>query len=126
MTPMIDVVFLLVIFFMVGSKFSEAEGRIKVNVPSVAEMQSIARQPDERVVSVAQNGDITLDGQVLSIQKLKATLGQQFAVYPGLRVSVHGDANAPWQRVTEVLNTVDGAGVGTIQIATRSRGGSAR
>ncbi len=35
LTPMIDVVFLLVIFFMVGSKFSEAESRIKVNVPMV-------------------------------------------------------------------------------------------
>ena len=39
LTPMIDVVFLLVIFFMVGSKFSEAESRIKVNVPSVGEMR---------------------------------------------------------------------------------------
>ena len=56
LTPMIDVVFLLVIFFMVGSKFSEAESRINVQVPSVGEMRSLSRTPDERVVEVTADG----------------------------------------------------------------------
>ena len=52
LTPMIDVVFLLVIFFMVGSHFGDAEGRIDVSVPGVGELNSMTRVPDERLVEV--------------------------------------------------------------------------
>ena len=52
LTPMIDVVFLLVIFFLVGSEFSEAESKIPVNVPTAGQMQAITRGPDELIVEI--------------------------------------------------------------------------
>ena len=60
LTPMIDVVFLLVIFFMVGSEFSEAESRIEVNALNISEMQAITRILDERVVGISIEGLIHL------------------------------------------------------------------
>ena len=74
--------FLLVIFFMVGSKFSEAESRIKVSVPSVGQLKSISRVPDERIVVVAPDGTITLDGSPMTLEDLRATLTQQLQSYP--------------------------------------------
>jgi biopolymer transport protein ExbD len=119
LTPMIDVVFLLVIFFMVGSEFSEAESRIKVNVPTVGEMRSITRAPDERVVAIAIDGTITLDEQPVSLAQLTAELRAQHANYPGLKVAVRGEATGSLQQTVEVLHAVRSSGVDQIGISTQ-------
>jgi len=119
LTPMIDVVFLLVIFFMVGSKFDNGESRVQVNVPGVADMRSISRVPDERIVEVAADGAITLDGQAVSPDQLTQTLRLQRESYPGLRVAVRGDSASSFQRVAEVLQMVRLAGVEQMGIATK-------
>ena len=119
LTPMIDVVFLLVIFFMVGSKFSEAESRIKVNVPTVGEMRSIARAPDERQVAISLDGTITLDGTPVTLAQLTDTLRTQHASYPGLKVAVRGEASGSLQQTVEVLHAVRTSGVDQIGISTQ-------
>lgn len=119
LTPMIDVVFLLVIFFMVGSKFSEAESRIKVNVPTVGQMRSITRAPDERVVAVAVDGTITLGDTPMSLSELTETLRQEHANYPGLKVAVRGEADGSLQQTVEVLHAVTRSGVDQVGISTK-------
>ena len=121
LTPMIDIVFLLVIFFMVGSKFSEAESRINVNVPSVGEMRSIARVPDERVVIVANDGTVTLDDTPMAIDQLAATLKQQHDAYPKLKVAVRGDGESSFQRIAEVLHAVRSSGVEQMGLSAKKR-----
>lgn len=119
LTPMIDVVFLLVIFFMVGSEFSEAESRIEVNVPNISEMQAITRIPDERVVGISIEGLITLDDQIVSIQELTDRLRVDHANYPDLRVAVRGEASGSLQQTVEVLHAVRSSGVEKIGISTQ-------
>ena len=119
LTPMIDVVFLLVIFFMVGTKFSEAESRIKVNVPTVGQLQSITRAPDERVVAVAVDGTITLGDTPMSLSELTETLRQEHANYPGLKVAVRGEAEGTLQQTVEVLHAVTRSGVDQVGISTK-------
>ena len=119
LTPMIDVVFLLVIFFMVGSEFSEAESRIEVNVPNISEMQAITRIPDERVVGISIEGMITLDDQVVTIQELTDRLRVDYANYPDLRVAVRGEASGSLQQTVEVLHAVRSSGVEKIGISTQ-------
>ena len=119
LTPMIDVVFLLVIFFMVGSKFSEAESRIKVSVPAVGEMQSITRGPDERTVAISLDGVVTLDGEPVSLSQLTATLREQHAAYPALKVAVRGEAEGSLQQTVDVLHAVRSSGVDQIGISTQ-------
>lgn len=119
LTPMIDVVFLLVIFFMVGSKFSEAESRINVNVPSVGSMRPMTRVPDERIVAIGMDGNISLDGATVSLPQLTETLRQQHASYPALKVAVRGEADGTLQQTVEVLQAVRSSGVDQIGISTR-------
>ena len=119
LTPMIDVVFLLVIFFMVGSKFSEAESRIEVNVPAVGEMRSITRGPDELTVDISLDGTISLDGQPVTLTQLTSTLREQHANYPALKVAVRGEASGSLQQTVEVLHAVRGSGVEQIGISTQ-------
>ena len=119
LTPMIDVVFLLVIFFMVGSKFSEAESRIKVSVPAVGEMRSITRGPDELTVDISLDGTISLDGEAVTLNQLTSTLREQHANYPALKVAVRGEASGSLQQTVEVLHAVRSSGVEQIGISTQ-------
>ncbi len=63
LTSMIDVVFLLLMFFMAGTHFGEGWGRIEVNVPGVGELRSMSRMPDERLVEITEQGVLTLDAK---------------------------------------------------------------
>ena len=119
LTPMIDVVFLLVIFFMVGSKFSEAESRMNVSVPSVGQLRSIARTPDDRVVEVTADGVIALDGQNVTLPQLAGELRMQVQNYPGLKVVVRADASSSLQHYFEVLHAVKSSGVEQMGVAAR-------
>lgn len=120
LTPMIDVVFLLIIFFMVGSHFGEAEGRIEVNVPGVGELRSMTRVPDERLVEVTGNGLITLDNTIVTEQQLADQLRFARSQYPDIKVAVRGDGQAPFQRVAEVLQIIRSTGVTHMGLNARS------
>lgn len=119
LTPMIDVVFLLVIFFMVGSHFGEAQGRIDVNVPGVGDLRAMARQPDERMVEVSGDGRVTLDNRPVSLEELSQRLRAMHQQYPDVRVAIRGEAEASFQRVAEVLQVIRGTGIQQMGIAAK-------
>jgi len=119
LTPMIDVVFLLVIFFMVGTKFSESESRINVSVPSVGPMNAISRVPDERVIELTSEGKVLLDGEAVTNEQLAQILKDQFAAYPGLQVVVRADSAGSLQGFAETIHVVRQSGVQQIGIAVK-------
>lgn len=124
LTPMIDVVFLLVIFFMVGAKFSESESRVDVSVASSGPVNSLSRGPDERKVEVTADGGILLDGQVVTLSQLAATLTAQRESYPDLKVAVRSDGGVEYTRVHQVMRAVDQSGVQNFNVAeTRGSAG---
>ncbi|WP_164102490.1 ExbD/TolR family protein [Candidatus Laterigemmans baculatus] len=120
LTPMIDVVFLLVIFFMVGTKFSEQEGRIPVNLPGVGQPQSMVRGPDKRVVEVTRDGAVFLDGQPISHEQLRSELQRARAAYPDLGVVVRGDAAGTLDSYAQVLSICSNSGIERLDVAVQS------
>ena len=125
LTPMIDVVFLLVIFFMVGSKFSESESSVNVNVPA-STASAMSRKPDTRIIDVAADGNVLLDQTPLTLDELTATLEQQYAAYPGLEVAVRGEGASSFQRVFEVMQLVGRIGIKLDVAAKIDPGGGGR
>lgn len=119
LTPMIDVVFLLVIFFMVGAKFTEQEGNIKVNVPGVGNLQSLTRGPDRRVIDVMADGTVLFDKNPIAIAQLQQTLLGAVAQYADTSVVVRGDGQGNFQRIAEVMLMVRQAGITDIGVAVR-------
>ncbi len=106
LTPMIDIVFLLIIFFMVGTRFSELselERDIQLQVPQVADSGTLTAAPAKRIINVYANGAITLDDQELTLSELKSTLERSKAEYNRLGVIVRGEYSAQYQRVADVL-----------------------
>jgi len=120
LTPMIDVVFLLVIFFMVGSHFGDASGGVDVTVPGVGELRAMTRTPDERVVEVTPSGSVLLDRNVVSDQQLADQLRFAHQQFPDVRVAVRGDSGASWPRVAQVLQVIRSTGVKQMVLAEKA------
>jgi biopolymer transport protein ExbD len=119
LTPMIDVLFLLIIFFMVATKFSEMERSIEVRVPEVARPGAMTAAPDKRVVNVHSDGTLDLDRQPLTLDELGERLSAARAEYHALGVVVRGDAGCPFQHVADVLATCRSANIAELDIAVR-------
>ena len=120
LTPMIDIVFLLIIFFMVGTKFSELERKIGLHIPEVSNVEALTAAPEPKVVNVYGDGQITLDRMpVDSLAELTERLAAAKSQYSDLGVLVRGDASGRFQNVAEVLNACKQADVRELGIAVR-------
>ncbi len=111
LTPMIDIVFLLIIFFMVGTKFVEMEKNIAVKVPKVADAGALTPAREKRVVNVHRDGRISLDRQFITLDELKSELATACSQSEDLGVIVRADAEGEFQNVATVLNACRQAGI---------------
>lgn len=119
LTPMIDVVFLLIIFFMVGTQFTESERQIELTLPGAGELKAMVAPPDRREILVGADGQLLLDGQQLTVDQLSQQLRNMKASFPDLRVVVRADGDAKHQQVTAVYGAVNRAGVSDMSVAVR-------
>ena len=119
LTPMIDVVFLLIIFFMVGTKFTELERKIGLQVPEVSQAGALTAAPEKKVVNVYQDGHLALDQEPVTLDELTARLAEARSHYQDLGVLIRGDGQGTFQRVAEVLGACKQAGVAELGISVR-------
>lgn len=119
LTPMLDVVFNIIIFFMVATKFAEMERKIELQVPQVANVQALTPAPERRVVNVYRDGRIALDRDFVSLEQLVARLSEARREYADLGVMVRGDAEGPFQNVARVLGACRQAGIREMGISVR-------
>lgn len=91
LTSMIDVLFLLIIFFMVGTRFSESERQIQLTLPKSASPTAMLSQPSSKIVTMYADGSIEMDGARLNIQQLTTTLVPLVQNYADLRVQLRAD-----------------------------------
>lgn len=120
LTPMIDVVFLLIIFFMVGTQFTKPEREIALKLPGVGGLNAMVTAPDRREVSVTAIGQIVFEGQPLSVDQLVSRLQALRTQYPDLRVTVRADGDAKHQFVVDVLEAARRAKISDVTTAVRS------
>ncbi len=119
LTPMIDIVFLLIIFFMVGTKFSEIERKIGLELPSVSDSGTLSAAPEKKLVNVYQDGRIELDRTTVSLAELTERLAVARREYPKLGVLVRGDADSKYQSVARVLNACRQAGISKMAVSVK-------
>lgn len=119
LTAMIDILFLLIIFFMVSTQFTEFERSLGLEVPHVADGAALTALPESRIVNVFKDGHVTLDEETVSLEELVTRLERARSQYSGLRVVVRGDGAGRFQRVAEVLNACKAAGIGQLAISVK-------
>lgn len=119
MIPMIDMMFNLIIFFLVGTEFATLERNITLRVPEVIDKGALTTAPERRVVNVFRDGTITLDEKQVTLDQLIKRLTAARAQYNDLGVLVRGDGQGVFQRVAEVLNACKQAGIQELGITVR-------
>ena len=120
LTPMIDIVFLLIIFFMVGTEFTEMERQIELELPSVKHFGALTPPPKERVVNVYRDGTILMDREEFELQSLLDELKRLHEEYNEMTVLIRGDGDGRYGNVTSVLAACRDAGFERLGIAVRA------
>jgi biopolymer transport protein ExbD len=117
--PLIDVVFLLLLFFMVTSSFHHPEA-IDLDLPQ----SRTAVADDDRAVDVAVDaaGNAHLDGAPVALADLEGAIAERVAADPEAVVAVRTDAGALVQRMVEVLDAVRAGGGKRIAFRTSASG----
>ncbi len=122
---LIDVVLLLVVFFMLSSKFSE-EGRLQVRLPHASAVPGARSQPEPLVVTVTQAGDYLVNGRELINSRpdtLRAALIGQAGADRNMIVTIRADARATQQSVVTAMDVLGQLGFVKLDIATvKTRG----
>lgn len=122
LAPMIDIVFLLIIFFMVGSHFSEqnhAERDMAVRVPSVADNPTTISPPQKYTINVFSDGNVQLDGRALTLAELESTLITAHRSDARTSVVIRGDSQSQYQSVADVIAVCRKSGIQDLNLAVR-------
>jgi biopolymer transport protein ExbD len=120
MTPLIDVVFLLLIFFMVTTTFSR-NTNILINLPE-ANGETSEQQPIEIEILIAKNGTYSINGRQLvnaQIETLMRTVADVSGGDTTISLIITADANTSHQSVVTAMDAVAQLGFTTFNIATR-------
>lgn len=118
LAPMLDVMFLLLIFFVVTASYREEEHQIDVQLPSAEAAEPLAAGRSEIVVNVREDGAIMLGPRQYTPADLQNVLEQLVDDYPDERVIIRGDRESRYERIVTVMDIARDAGVRHIYFAT--------
>lgn len=124
LTPMIDVVFLLLIFFMVSTTFMNQEAQIDVELPKAESGAEATPTPDEITLTISEEGVVYHDGVALDADPLLDLLRAAAQHDPETPVTIRGHRAARHESIVRVMDACGLAGLSNLAIGTSSDGAS--
>ena len=122
LTPMIDVVFLLLCFFVTSQIFSQWETEIDIALPTAATGDMPQRLPGEVIINVLADGTAVVNGQSLDDAQLRGMMDRLVQLFPGQPVLLRADKTTAYEHVVRVLDTCRQADIWNISFATLAPG----
>lgn len=110
LAPMIDVTFLLIVFFMITSKASSDQKQRTISLPTVTIADAPGEKSEREIINIDAEGRYWVGQSVYSPGELKALLKERFAARPPLKVYVRADRQTPAKKIKEVIGVVGEAG----------------
>ena len=118
LTSMLDVIFLLLCFFVTASVFSQWESEISIQLPSAATGEQPSRLPGEIIVNLAKDGAVSVNGRKLTLGDLENRLARIAKFYPGQPVIIRADRETKYDSLVKVIDTCRAADVWNFSLAT--------
>ena len=118
LTSMLDVIFLLLCFFVTVSVFSQWESEISIKLPNAKTAETPERLPGEIIVNLAKDGKITVNSVALTLGDLGARLAKVAKFYPGQPVIIRADKEVRYEDLVELIDTCRAAGIWNFSLAT--------
>ncbi len=119
LAPMIDILLLLLCFFIISWQYSQSETELNVSVPTAQEGADPSRQRGEIIINILADGSIRVDSVTVDLAKLSAQLSSIAQVYKNQPVRIRGDGGVPYQRIVEVIDVCQKSGIWNISFATQ-------
>ena len=121
LSSMLDVIFLLLCFFVTASVFSQWESEISISLPSASSAEAPGRLPGEVILNVAKDGSVTVNAKKLTLEDLGSRLKKVAEFYPGQPVVIRADRDTVYSALVDVIDTCRNSGVWNFSLATVER-----
>jgi biopolymer transport protein ExbD len=128
--PLIDMVFLLLVYFMATASLVRSEGDLGIRLPGMVQQAQTVDMPDEQIVEITENGVVSLNGrqydspQSQELPQLLAVLTRYTAASGAARneamVTIAAADACPQQRVIDVMNCCAAAGLRNVTFSASS------
>ena len=118
LTSMLDVIFLLLCFFVTASVYSQWESEISIQLPNAKTGEDPDRLPGEIIANIAKDGTVRVNGAELTLDDLGTRLRKIAKFYPGQAVIVRADKETSYDSLVKVIDVCRGAGVWNFSLAT--------
>jgi biopolymer transport protein ExbD len=120
-TPMLDIVFIMLIFFIVTTSFVKEKG-LEVSRPSSAPPKNITEQKKGPiVVKIDASSNITMKGRLIERKAVQANLEREKAEKPDSTLIVAAHPDAETDALVTILDAAKAVGVASVSVATTSR-----
>ncbi len=110
MAPMIDMVFLLLVFFMCASTLSQKQA-VKMDLPEASKGVVPKDRPDRWIVNILADGTILSGAQPVTVEQLRDLVAERVKAEPGVKIYLRADANAKHREIKKVMNAMAASGI---------------
>ncbi len=118
-TPLLDILLVLIIFFILTWSFSRDERDLTIQVPTAKHAEPSRPVPGEIIVNVLPDGTINLNQRVLTEDELREILSRVIRDFPEQAIIVRADGEVPYRNIIAILDVASAANVKNISFATR-------
>lgn len=119
MTALMDIVFLLLCFFVTSSVFSQWETEVSIALPTAKSSTVPGRMPGEVILNLLADGLISVNGQFLTPDDVTSRLARIAKLYPGQPVVIRADRTASYESLMKVIDACRAADVWNFSLATK-------
>ncbi|TGN19653.1 ExbD/TolR family protein [Leptospira idonii] len=115
-TPMVDVILVLLVIFMVTANFLKKES-ININLPKVAAADPNVAESTQ--VALTKDGNILLEGKEVTVESLVRQLEREAKIKPNTRLTLSADERLPYGKITETMGLIRKAGITRIALSVK-------
>ena len=119
MSSLMDVIFLLLCFFVTTSVFSQWETEISITLPTAKSATVPGRMPGEIILNLSKDGTVSVNGQTLTLAEVTERLTRIAKLYPGQPVVIRADKATAYEALVGVIDACRAADVWNFSLATK-------
>jgi biopolymer transport protein ExbD len=110
LAPMIDMTFLLLVFFMVTTKISKEQVKMEIKLPIASNAVVPGNLADRDIISIDADGRYFVGQNPMTRKELTTYIKERFKNFPPLRLYVRADKNTPGKQIKELMKIASEAG----------------
>lgn len=117
LAPLIDIVFLTLVFFMTTAVFTSLESELDIQLPTASQAEMDERSQGEIYINLTEDGRIIVNDRELSLEQLQGVLDRVAELFPGGSIIIRGDREAVLGQAIAILNCCKNADIDNVSFA---------